>query len=154
MPKDPIQASGLKDLGVEVLPPYLQAFELTDEGTDKGFVTQDGNKFRIRLQKTDSRVERSPNPNITNDILETSFTLTLTISELEEDNSVVTVQDKYAIYEPYEILISHEQLADPNFNVDAAILQSIEDQIRRSETIAKNRRQVAHSLVNTWGLTL
>jgi hypothetical protein len=155
MPEDNILSpSELDDIGVEVLPPYLQAFELANEGNDKGFVTQEGNKFRIRLQRTDNRVEKSPNIFITNDILDTSFTLTLTISELDDDNSVSTVEDKYIIYEPHEILISHEQLSNPDFNVDMAILNAIESQVRRSETIAENRRQVAHSLVNTWGLTL
>lgn len=130
----------------------LTEFPLPDQGGDRGFVTESGLRFRVRLRRTDSDFAK-PAPGIDPALTApTKMTLSLSISLLDVDNNVETVAGKYRIFDRHEILVSDDNLANPGFDIQGVVEAAIIANIAAAEAIIANQTVAIDYLTAAWGI--
>ena len=128
---------------------FLTEFELASEGGDRGFETSGGNRLRVKVQRSHHESVKVA-PAVNGAVAETSFTLLITVSEMTEDNQVKKRDGKLLIHDAHEILVTGEQLGNPDWSLDAVVMDVIEKEAHRIEQVIASSSAVADSL-KSWG---
>ena len=129
----------------------ITEFDLPDE-PDRGFVTDSGFRFRAKLQIGGSHIAR-PVPNaVKGEIAPTTITYQLSLSELDEDNKVKTLDGKLLIHDPFEITISPDQAAKASWSLEEIVMREVRRLAKRSENIAKYRDTQMKEVERLWSI--
>lgn len=130
----------------------LTEFPLPDQGGDRGFLTQSGMRFRVRLRRTDvdfAKPAQGIDPALT---APTKMTLSLSLSLLDDTLNVETVGGKWRIFDRHEILVSDDNLSNPAFNIQDVIEAAIVSNIASAEAIVTNQAAAIDYLTGAWGI--
>ena len=130
----------------------LTEFPLPDQGGDRGFLTQSGMRFRVRLRRTDvdfAKPAQGIDPALT---APTKMTLSLSLSLLDDTLNVETVGGKWRIFDRHEILVSDDNLSNPAFNIQDVIEAAIVSNIAAAEAIVPNQAAAIDYLTGAWGI--
>lgn len=130
----------------------LTEFPLPDQGGDRGFLTQSGMRFRVRLRRTDvdfAKPAQGIDPALT---APTKMTLSLSLSLLDDTLNVETVGGKWRIFDRHEILVSDDNLSNPAFNIQDVIEAAIVSNIAAAEAIVTNQAAAIDYLTGAWGI--
>lgn len=136
---------------IEIVPPYLTEIPLEGEGGDRAFSTPSGMRLRVKLQVTDRRASR-PLSGKEELAAPTSVTLTISLAELDEQNQVKTAGEKLRIFDVHEITLEDEQLSNPHFSIEEAVMGAIELKAKEAEAISEKRAETVDYLFSSWGV--
>jgi hypothetical protein len=139
---------------VEFVPDYLTEVALPGEEPDRAFQTPSGRKYRAKVRITDRSTARPPAGVTIDEAAPTSYTITVSLAELDEANAVKTVGGKFLIFDRHELLVTHDQLSGVGFDIEAELMGLIERLARNADEIIANHAATATYLSDQWGLSL
>lgn len=139
---------------VIIIPPYLEEIPLPGEEPDRAFQTSAGRCYRVKVRVTNRTTVRPPAGVTLEMAAPTGYTLTISLSKLDGENNVEMVGGKYLIFDRHEVLITHDQLSNPDFNLEATLDDVIEQLARQADAIVEKQAETINFLESAWGITL
>lgn len=127
---------------------------MTTEATDKKFTVVSGDTFRAKICIPSATFANLPNAADADTAAATLFTVELSISAINDDESVKTTPDgRFVIFDAHEVVVSYDQMRSPNFDLSAVIANELERMGDDASVILGTMTTTLDYLRTEWGVS-